>query len=178
MRGDFEMNCTYFDDEVVIYLTKYSLYDFIEYNDNQNYYIELLEDNFSFLGSKIDWKKTYHHINAKYSDSTLIAESEQFIKNLQESLLRKDEKVVYISDGESNLVYTFDLNNILKLLPAFLSVPQHHYFMPLDCRWCICISTENHLDFGFTGGIRVLNPNEISKNSRLNKNTNHSVYCK
>jgi len=148
--GSFGVNNNYYDTEIIKDLVESDLYHLVGHKEDQDYYLGLIGMKFYFIGSKIDWERTHNHIGTKYDDTTLICEAITFINNLQEASLIQNEEVIYIGDGGTDLVYTFCLTSLSILLPVFLKVPQHHYFLPLDCRWCICITTENYLDFGIS----------------------------
>ena len=145
------MKYNYYDTEIIKDLVIQGLDKLVEYSENEKQYMDLVEKQFSFYGSKINWEKTINHVGASYNDETLISEASAFVNKLRETVLVREEKVIYIGDGLTSLVYTFDLSNLPKMLPILLSIPQHHYFLPVDCTWCICIAIENSFDFGISG---------------------------
>lgn len=80
----------------------------------------------------------------------MVNEVTSFLGELRGTILENDEKIIYIGDGVTDLVYILDLINLSKVLPIFLNIPQHHYILSVDCRWCICATFENDLDFGIS----------------------------
>lgn len=67
-----------------------------------------------------------------------------------EIYLDNNLQVIYIGDNLTEFGYQFELKHIEELLVYFLDIPQHHYFISLEGDWCMCISYENYLDFGFS----------------------------
>ncbi|MEH7642872.1 rhs-associated protein, partial [Bacillus pumilus] len=119
-------------------------------NKNPEIYLDLIEQKFEFDGSKIDWLQTNNHHSKNSNNESLLPDALLFITELKEKYLANNLQVIYIGDNLTEFGYQFELKHIEELLVYFLDIPQHHYFVPLEGDWCICISYENYLDFGFS----------------------------
>ena len=138
------------DDELIKDLIQQDLYKYVKVINNPEVYVNLINQNFEFSGTKIDWSQTYKHYYKESDDESLLTDAIQFINELKEKYLTNNIQVIYIGDGLTEYGYQFALNDIEKLLVCFLDFPQHHYFIPLNCDWCICITKQNDLDFGYS----------------------------
>ncbi|MEH7735248.1 rhs-associated protein, partial [Bacillus pumilus] len=122
----------------------------VKVNKNPEIYLDLIEQKFEFDGSKIDWLQTNNHHSKNSNNESLLPDALLFITELKEKYLANNLQVIYIGDNLTEFGYQFELKHIEELLVYFLDIPQHHYFVPLEGDWCICISYENYLDFGFS----------------------------
>ncbi|MBY0185860.1 rhs-associated protein [Bacillus altitudinis] len=113
-------------------------------------YLDLIEQKFEFDASKIDWSQTNHHHSMNSNNESLLPDALLFITELKEKYLDNNLQVIYIGDNLTEFGYQFELKHIEELLVYFLDIPQHHYFISLEGDWCMCISYENYLDFGFS----------------------------
>ena len=122
--------------------------------DDWDFIVGELSDDFRWIGSKIDWEKTIDH---KYSElhggySDWLGTIKCFIKdNKINNLISKSNEIFYIND--SSLDFSVRLNNdqfyhFLSL--AVNDIPQHHYFFERKSKWCLVISSEGYIDFGFS----------------------------
>ena len=113
-----------------------------------------LSDSFYWVGSKIDWSKTNAHKTLKlHGDySTWLDEIKKFIhdRNINDAISHGND-IFYIND--SSLDFSVKLNfeqfcSFLKI--AIRNIPQHHYFFEKTNKWCLVISSEGYVDFGFS----------------------------
>ena len=123
---------------------------YVKIIENPETYLDLIEQKFKFNGSKIDWSQTNKHYTKQLSNESLLTDTIQFIINLKEKYLNNNVRVMYLGDSLTEFGYQFEIKDIEQLLVYFLEIPQHHYFIPLDGDWCLCVSYENYLDFGFS----------------------------
>ncbi|MES9681106.1 rhs-associated protein, partial [Bacillus safensis] len=84
------------------------------------------------------------------NNESLLSDALLFITELKVKYLANDLQVIYIGDNLTEFGYQFELKHLKELLVYFLDIPQHHYFISLEGDWCICLSFENYLDFGFS----------------------------
>lgn len=138
-----------YDDELVEDLVLNGLSKCVEIIKKPESYLNLMEQKFEFNGSKIDWLKTTKHYSKKSSNESLLTDAYLFITELKKNL-KSNAHVIYIGDNLTEFGYQFEIKDIEKILVYFLDIPQHHYFIPLEGDWCLCISYENYLDFGFS----------------------------
>lgn len=122
----------------------------VKVHKNPEIYLDLIEQKFEFDGSKIDWSQTNNHHSKNSNNESLLPDALLFITELKEKYLDNNLQVIYIGDNLTEFGYQFELKHIEELLVYFLDIPQHHYFISLEGDWCMCISYENYLDFGFS----------------------------
>lgn len=113
-----------------------------------------LSDSFNWIGSKIDWSKTKGHnclkLNGDYSD--WLIDIDKFIKgfNLDKEIL-DSEKIFYINDSSLDFSVAIPSNGFYPFMEmAIINIPQHHYFFDEYKKWCLVISSEGYIDFGFS----------------------------
>lgn len=136
----------------------FQLPDTPEIVDDWEFIVDELSDDFQWIGSKIDWKNTINHkyleLHGDYSD--WLAAIKCFINDDEiKSEISKSNDIFYIND--SSLDFSVRLNN--HQLYSFLSlavkkIPQHHYFFERKRKWCLVISSEGYLDFGFSPALK------------------------
>ncbi|WP_353855161.1 rhs-associated protein [Bacillus sp. Bos-x628] len=139
-----------YDEDLIKDLELKDLLNCVKVNKDPEIYLDLLEQKFEFDGSKIDWLQTKNHYSMNSNNESLLPDALLFITELKEKYLDNNLQVIYIGDNLTEFGYQFELKHIEELLVCFLDVPQHHYFISLEGDWCMCISYENYLDFGFS----------------------------
>ncbi|MEK4846067.1 rhs-associated protein [Bacillus sp. FSL W8-0183] len=139
-----------YDEDLIKDLELKDLLNCVKVNKDPEIYLDLLEQKFEFDGSKIDWLQTKNHYSMNSNNESLLPDALLFITELKEKYLDNNLQVIYIGDNLTEFGYQFELKHIEELLAYFLDVPQHHYFISLEGDWCMCISYENYLDFGFS----------------------------
>lgn len=134
------------DEELIEKLNNRNI-PYLYYQDVDEY-LDLLEENYPFNGSKINWDKTMNH-------KTFTIDNFEDIKNIFKTefntLMSEDNEsnFYYIGDNITEYVYEISIINILNLIEiVFEEIPQHHYFLSKNNDKCICISMENYLDYG------------------------------
>jgi hypothetical protein len=138
-----------YDDELIKSLKLNKLDMCVNIIDSDKY-LDFIEQKFVFIGSKIDWSKTNNHCSKKSNNDFLLTDTRLFITELKNVFFNNNVQVIYIGDNLTEFNYQFQMNNIEDLLIYLLEIPQHHYFVSLEGAWCICISSENYIDFGFS----------------------------
>ncbi|MFC0561489.1 rhs-associated protein [Halalkalibacter alkalisediminis] len=139
-----------YDDELVKDLVLNGINKCVKVIKNPETYLNLIEQKFEFNGSKIDWLQTNKHYSKESNNESLLTDASLFITELKEKHLNNNVRVMYIGDSLTEFGYQFELKDIEQILVYFLDIPQHHYFIPLEGDWCLCITYENYLDFGFS----------------------------
>ena len=127
-----------------------NLYESVKVLKDIDKLIKLIEHHFLFNGSRINWCQTEMHYHKKSNKESLFADTKEFIVELREKYLKDNVNVIYLGDNLTEYGYQFDLGDIDQHIDYLLGIPQHHYFVPKDVNWCICISFESYLDFGFS----------------------------
>ncbi|MCM3025310.1 rhs-associated protein [Bacillus safensis] len=139
-----------YDEDLIKDLELKDLLKYVKVHKNPEIYLELIEQKFDFAGSKINWLQTNKHHSKSTNNESLLPDALLFITELKERYLANNLQVIYIGDNLTEFGYQFELKHLKELLVYFLDIPQHHYFISLEGDWCICISFENYLDFGFS----------------------------
>lgn len=122
--------------------------------DDWEHIADKLSDSYSWAGSKIDWSKTNAHrsleLHGDYKN--WLVDIKRFIhENDVHDVISKSDEIYYIND--SSLDFSVRLNPeqfFLFLDMAIENIPQHHYFFDRKNKWCLVISTEGYIDFGFS----------------------------
>ncbi|WP_342515118.1 rhs-associated protein [Sporosarcina sp. FSL K6-1522] len=139
-----------YDDELVKDLVLNKLNKCVKVIKNPETYLDLIERKFEFNGSKIDWLQTNKHYSKESNNESLLTDTSLFIAKLKEKYLNNNVRVIYIGDNLTESGYQFEIKDIEQILVYLLDIPQHHYFLSIEGDWCLCISYENYLDFGFS----------------------------
>lgn len=112
-----------------------------------------LSGKFNWIGSKIDWSKAINHQTGilKGSYAEWILNIKAFMSNNGiYDVIKRSQKIYYINDSSLDFSISFlekNFNNFLDF--ALENIPQHHYFFDFDINWCLMISSEGYVDFGF-----------------------------
>jgi len=104
----------------------------------------MLERTFPISGSKIEWIKLPKR-------ATKSAERDpDFVSFFGEiaSEYQLFGDVIYIGDSLTDFALKLNINTMADAIPFLIEIPQHHYFIDLEYRWCICLSMEGDMDFG------------------------------
>ncbi|GLF90793.1 hypothetical protein Saga11_20520 [Bacillus safensis] len=139
-----------YDEDLIKDLELKDLLKSVKVHKNPEIYLDVIEQKFDFAGSKIDWLQTNKHHSKSSNNESLLPDALLFITELKEKYLDNNLQVIYIGDNLTEFGYQLELKHLEELLVYFLDIPQHHYFISLEGDWCICISYENYLDFGFS----------------------------
>ncbi len=122
--------------------------------DDWQHLANKLSSRFDWIGSKIDWSKTINHrtesLEGSYPD--WILKIKNFISNnIVNNVIQSAEEIYYINDSSLDFAISFfgeDFNSFLSFILE--NIPQHHYFFDFNINWCLMISSEGYVDFGFT----------------------------
>ena len=121
----------------------------IYYFPDSNYGVEYLNNNFSFLGTKINLSKENNYINYNFKKNNFLDMIKFFeFKKIKEEILASNE-IHYIGDGITNSELVFSGKDFLKVLKfLFENIPEHHYFFDEDRRWGLLVATEGWITYG------------------------------
>jgi hypothetical protein len=103
---------------------------------------------------KIDWTQVPDAVRTVEIDRAL--ESKTFLGFFADCVTRFQPAgdVMYVNDNCIDLLLKFNLKELLKLAPTFLTMPAHHYFIAIDYSWCACCTMEGDMDFGLRPTLR------------------------
>ena len=115
----------------------------IYYFPDSNYGVEYLNNNFSFLGTKIDLAKEKNYTSYDFKKNNFLDMIKFFeLKKIKEKILLSKE-IHYIGDGITSSELIFSGKEFFKILKfLFENVPEHHYFFDENEKWCLLIATE------------------------------------
>lgn len=110
-----------------------------------------LSDSFDWLGSKIDWSRTYFHKTICYKKNENIHSvvNRFFNENCLNEFISNSDSIYYICDSSLDFALQIEPSQFFKNLFFIIdNVPQHHYFFDDDTKWCLAITMEGFIDFG------------------------------
>ena len=121
----------------------------IYYFPDSNYGVEYLNNNFSFLGTKIDLSKEKKYISYDFKKNNFLDMVKFFeFKKIKEKILASNE-IHYIGDGITSSELIFSGKEFFKILEfLFENVLEHHYFFDEEKEWCLLIATEGWINYG------------------------------
>jgi hypothetical protein len=101
------------------------------------------------VGSKIDWNRVPRSVGCAESRDDF--QIERFVGFFNEVIAKFSLSggVIYVGDGLTDFALIGDISVIQKILPKLIEIPQHHYIVDYGCSWCICLTMEGDMDFGF-----------------------------
>lgn len=115
-----------------------------------------LSDMFEWAGSKIDWSKAISHSFQRIGSDKELWPSlvMEFINVHAHDFICKSNGFFYINDSSLDFALKIQPAQIYNTLTLLIeNVPQHHYFFDIDAKWCLVISSEGYVDFGFSNNI-------------------------
>ena len=121
----------------------------VYYFPDSNYGVEYLNNNFSFLGTKINLSKENNYISYdfKKNDFSDMVKFFEF-KKIKEKISSSKE-IHYIGDGITSSELIFSGKEFFKILEfLFENIPEHHYFFDEDRRWGLLVATEGWITYG------------------------------
>ena len=121
----------------------------IYYFPDSNYGVEYLNNNFSFLGTKIDLSKEKNYVSYDFKKNNFLDMMTFFeFEDIKEKILESNE-IHYVGDGITDSELVFLGKDFFKLLEfLFENIPEHHYFFNEDKKWCLLIATEGWIAYG------------------------------
>lgn len=110
---------------------------------------ELISQRYPFYGTKIHFSQLDGNLHQK-AGQDLVSDVKKFISEVAEvNKINMETPVIYVGDDLTENCYKTTLENIMKILPLILTFPQHHYIIPNNADWCLFVSFEDELKFGF-----------------------------
>ena len=105
---------------------------------------EELTAAFPFGGTKIDWRDVPGSLHAH-------GDQEDYERFFLENTTKMgwDAPAYYLSDNSINFAIAGSVERLAKHLPIILENPEHHYFTAEDFSWCMALTMEGDMDFGF-----------------------------
>lgn len=121
----------------------------IYYFPDSNYGVEYLNNNFRFLGTKIDLSKEKNYVSYDFKKNNFLDMMTFFeFEDIKEKILESNE-IHYVGDGITNSELVFSGKEFFKVLEfLFINIQEHHYFFDMEKKWCLFIATEGWIDYG------------------------------
>ena len=106
-----------------------------------------LESAFPIARSKIDWNKVPGSIYLASKG----AKRENFQRFFHENMERMglDTTALYLSDAALSFAIAGTVRSLGQSLHSILENPEHHYFVASDFSWCMALTMEGDMNFGF-----------------------------
>ena len=98
-------------------------------------------------GTKIDWSGVPGSSH-RLSKGAKQGDFEQFF-HANASRMGLNTPAFYLSDSALDFAIAGNVGSFGQWLPAILDNPQHHYFAAMDFSWCLALTMEGDMTFGF-----------------------------
>ena len=92
-----------------------------------------------------DTTKSYRVSDAiECADNEGFDRSEKFVEFFDEVCNRLGLKgpVLYVGDSGTDFALAASVERMRRVLPVLLEIPQHHYLVGPNARWCFCLTME------------------------------------
>ena len=121
----------------------------IYYLPDSNYGVEYLNNNFRFLGTKIDLSKEKNYVSYDFKKNNFLDMMKFFeFEDIKEKILESNE-IHYVGDGITDSELVFSGKEFFKVLEfLFINIQEHHYFFDVEKKWCLFIATEGWIAYG------------------------------
>jgi len=106
-----------------------------------------LETAFPAVGTKIDWSEIPGSLNL-FSRGAKQEDFERFF-NENVSRMDLDTPAYYLSDAALSFAIAGDVRSLGQCLSSILDNPQNHYFAAKDFSWCMALTMEGDMNFGY-----------------------------
>ena len=116
-------------------------------------YFEMLQRRFPVCGSKIDWDRvpnsTIRRVNTVDSEH-YFDEAIAFVREMLESEgLDRESQAVVIGDSAIEGAFRMPLYTLVLCLRTILRMPQHTYVLAPNGAWCLVLTMEGDVCFGY-----------------------------
>lgn len=117
---------------------------------DSNAFFQKVTAYFPIIHSQIDWQKV--------QGRTAVSKAEEDPQRAFLKFFRKVSNaeslsglVSYAGDGVTDFSITSELDILSRLIPALISIPQHHFFLGESHKrvWCFNLTFEGGMMFGF-----------------------------
>jgi hypothetical protein len=112
---------------------------------------DFLSDTFEWAGSKIDWGKSINHSYHKLTSNKGVWPALVLAFINKHDLVCSSKEIFYINDSSLDFALRISAEQFNSTLILLINnVPQHHYFFDTEAKWCLSITSEGYVDFGFS----------------------------
>ncbi|WP_130212637.1 hypothetical protein [Bradyrhizobium genosp. SA-3] len=108
----------------------------------------LLATAYPTSGSRIDWARVPDAVECV--DAVGPDRPAQFVEFFAEICdhLRLSGPVLYVGDNAPDFAIAASIETMKNVLHVLLEIPQHHFLVGPNGRWCFCLTMEGDIDFG------------------------------
>ncbi len=119
-----------------------------EVGDSAPFFAQLMK-TYPVRGSKIDWSRVPDSIER--FEEEVERQAKLFMQFFSELIQRFHlaGDVTYVGDSATDFALAGSLEHITEVLPELLTIPQHHYLIGAEFSWCMCLTMEGDMGFGF-----------------------------
>jgi hypothetical protein len=111
---------------------------------------ELLSKAYPVIGSRIDWDQVPDSIEKTGEEPLQLERFADFFDQMC-SKFGLDGAILYAGDSATDFALeSCSIEVIRRALPHLIEIPQHHYFIGPRYSWCMCLTMEGDMAFGFT----------------------------
>ena len=138
----------YYEKELKMSLKNmFSSGDIIDAGDSKLIF-KRLSQYYPVIGSKLEWERLPDFITrTEYNEDMRIISFVDFFKCvISENKLSGN--AIYVGDGLTNFALKGSLDAMKIAIFDIISIPQHHYFIDEEYRWCFCFTMEGDMEFG------------------------------
>ena|SRR6478672_11675166 len=109
----------------------------------------LLAKNYPLSGSKIDWKRVPGSI--EFSEEDQSQQPSQFAEFFDQMCEQfgLNGLVLYVGDGPMDFALEGSAVDMRCAFTVLFDLPQHHYFVGPNASWCMSMTMEGDMAFGF-----------------------------
>ncbi len=110
---------------------------------------ELLCKAYPVVGSRIDWTQVADSIEKTEEEPLQLAQFAEFFDQLCSKFCLAGT-ILYAGDSATDFALeSCSLEVMRRALPHLIEIPQHHYFIGPGYSWCMCLTMEGDMAFGF-----------------------------
>lgn len=112
-----------------------------------------LSRSFEWVGSKIRWSTVKAHKSSELKGgyNNWLDQIKEFISISDiDSEINNSDEIYYINDSSLDFSVHIEPSLFYSFLDLVINnIPQHHYFFDKGKKWCLVVSSEAYVDFGF-----------------------------
>lgn len=122
-------------------------------NDSEALFAQIC-DLYPTVGSKIDWGAVPESVQEFAARGQ--GQTSALVGFFNTIVVRNDlhGSVKYAGDSAIELTYEGPIGIFQDKLEGILHIPQHHYFCDLNLNWCMALTMEGDMCFGYRPGFR------------------------
>ena len=138
-----------YDEEIADSLREQNLERRFTTTENSMDLFSRLREEFPASGSRIQWDEVPGAVEefSKSRESELADFRRFFFRIVREKELKGE--MIYIGDSLTERCYVCEVQDFEKVVEIFLEIPQHHFLIGKDFRWCMSFMFEGYMGFGF-----------------------------